>query len=50
MKVVKVIPRQFDAGKLMAPKQIPKEIATIKEEELPPASGVAVSSAAFPAA
>ncbi len=35
VKVVKVIPRQFDAGKLMAPKQIPKEIAVIKEEELP---------------
>jgi protein TonB len=42
IKVVKVIPRQFDAGKLMAPKVVPKEIATIKEEELPPAvSGVA---------
>jgi len=40
-KVVKVIPRQFDAGRLMAPKQIPKEIAMIKEEEMPPAaSGV----------
>ena len=38
IKVVKVIPRQFDAGKLMAPKVIPKEIATIKEEEAPPAS------------
>ncbi len=37
-KVVKVIPRQFDAGKLMAPKVIPKQIAMIKEEELPPAS------------
>src|SRR6202049_4993205 len=37
-KIVKVIPRQFDAGKLMQPKAIPKEIATIKEEELPPAS------------
>jgi protein TonB len=37
-----VIPRQFDAGRLMAPKSVPKEIATIKEEELPPAtSGVA---------
>ena len=36
IKIVKVIPRQFDAGKLMAPKVIPKEIATIKEEELPP--------------
>ena len=41
-KIVKVIPRQFDAGKLMAPKQIPKEIANIREEELPPptSSGV----------
>jgi len=37
-KVVKVIPRQFDANRLMAPKQIPKEIAMIKEEEMPPAS------------
>ncbi len=37
-KIVKVAPRQFDAGKLMAPKQIPKEIAMIKEEELPPPS------------
>jgi protein TonB len=36
VKVVKVIPRQFDAGKLMAPKVIPKEIAVIKEDELPP--------------
>jgi len=42
VKVVKVIPRQFDAGKLMAPKAVPKEVATIKEEELPPpTSGVA---------
>jgi protein TonB len=37
-KVVKMIPRQFDAGKLMAPKVIPKNIAMIKEEELPPAT------------
>jgi protein TonB len=36
--VVKVIPRQFDAGRLMAPKSIPKEVAMIKEEELPPPS------------
>ena len=40
VKVVKVIPRQFDAGKLMQPKAIPKEIAIIREEELPPASAV----------
>jgi len=41
-KVVKVIPRQFDAGRLMAPKSIPKDIAMIKEDDLPPpsASGV----------
>src|ERR1019366_8896582 len=38
VKVVKVIPRQFDAGKLMAPKVVPREIANIKEEELPPSS------------
>ena len=38
VKIVKVIPRQFDAGRLMAPKSVPKEIATIKEEELPPPS------------
>jgi protein TonB len=34
-----VIPKQFDAGKLMAPKEIPKEIAVIEEDELPPVSG-----------
>ena len=37
-KVVKIIPRQFDAGRLMAPKVVPKEVAMIKEEELPPPS------------
>ena len=42
VKVVKVIPRQFDAGKLMAPKTIPKDIANIKEEELPPPSSSGV--------
>ena len=41
-KIVKVIPRQFDAGKLMAPKTIPKEIAQIREEELPPPSSAGV--------
>src|SRR6202008_3898398 len=42
VKVVKGIPRQCDAGKRMAPKVVPKEAATIKEEELPPpTSGVA---------
>jgi len=38
-KAVKIIPRQFDAGKLMAPKIIPKQVAVIKEEELPPSGG-----------
>jgi protein TonB len=42
VKVVKVIPRQFDAGRLMAPKAIPKTIAAIKEDELPPPTGGAV--------
>jgi len=43
VKTVRAIPRQFDAGRLMAPKSIPKEVAMIKEDELPPptpASGV----------
>ena len=38
VKPVKVIPRQFDAGRLTTPKAIPKEIAVIKEDELPPAA------------
>ncbi|MBM3755589.1 MAG: TonB family protein [Acidobacteria bacterium] len=42
VKVVKVIPRQFDAGRLVAPKEIPKEIAMIREEELPPPMSGAV--------
>jgi protein TonB len=42
VKVVKVVPRQFDAGRLMAPKQIPKEIAMIKEDELPAAAATGV--------
>jgi protein TonB len=42
VKVVKVIPRQFDAGRLMAPKTVPKEISVIKEEELPPPTSGAV--------
>jgi protein TonB len=42
VKVIKVVPRQFDAGKLMAPKTIPKEIAMIKEDDMPPAAAVGV--------
>jgi len=41
VKMVKVIPRQFDAGRLMSPKAVPKDIAMIKEEELPPPSASA---------
>src|ERR1700729_99266 len=41
-KVVKVIPRQMDAGKLLIPKVIPKEIKQIQEDEAPAANlGVA---------
>ena len=39
VKIVRTIPKQFDAGRLMAPKVIPKEIAMIKEDELPPVTG-----------
>jgi len=39
VRVVKVIPKQFDAGKLLAPKEIPKEVAIIDEDETPPAGG-----------
>src|SRR3981189_3604909 len=41
VKVVKVVPRQFDAGKLMAPTTLPKNITDIKEEEAPPPSASA---------
>jgi protein TonB len=38
VKIVRQIPRQFDAGRLLAPKSIPKDIAMIKEDEAPPPS------------
>src|ERR1035441_1110899 len=38
VKIVKVIPRQFDAGRLMAPKSVPHEVVQIREDELPPSS------------
>jgi protein TonB len=47
-KVVKVQPRQFDAGKLMAPKEIPKNIAMIKEDEMPPPSAGVVGAVGVP--
>jgi periplasmic protein TonB len=38
VKVVKVAPKQFDMGKLTAPKTVPKEIKMIVESEEPPSS------------
>ena len=46
VKMVKVIPRQFDAGRLMAPKAVPKDIAIIREDELPPPSSGVVGGIA----
>ena len=37
-KIVKVIPRQFDEGKLLAFKEAPKHVAVIVESEPPPPS------------
>jgi periplasmic protein TonB len=43
VKPVKVIKRQFDAGVLTAPKEIPKDVAMIEEDEMPPpGAGVGV--------
>ncbi len=36
--IKKIIPREFDAGKLVQPTAIPDEIAIIKEEDMPPPS------------
>jgi len=38
VKPKKVVPRQFDAGKLVQPTAIPEEVAIIEEEALPQAS------------
>ena len=38
VKVVKVAPKQFDAGRLMAPREIPKQVAIIQEEVAPTVS------------
>ena len=46
----KVIPRQFDAGRLMAPRSAPRDQALLKEEELPPAAMASPSSIASSAA
>jgi protein TonB len=42
-KVVKIAPKQFDAGRLMAPKEIPKNVAIIQEEQTPAAAMQVVS-------
>lgn len=49
-KVVKIIPRQFDAGRVLAPRTIPKFVALIKESELPPPSSLDDAVGAYPAA
>jgi len=41
VKVQKVVPREFDAGKLMQPKAIPKQVAIIKEDDTPPPAAIA---------
>ena len=38
VKVQRVIPKEFDAGKLMQPRAIPKNVAIIKEDDMPPAA------------
>jgi protein TonB len=42
VKVVKPMARLIQAGKLMAPRAIPKEVAMIKEQEMPPDVGSGV--------
>jgi len=41
VKVQKIIPKEFDAGKLMQPKAIPKNVTIIKEEDTPPSAAIA---------
>ncbi len=38
VKVQKIVPREFDAGKLMQPKAIPKKVQIIEESETPSAA------------
>jgi protein TonB len=42
VKVQRVAPRQFDAGRLMAPREIPKQVAMITEDALPPSVNTGV--------
>jgi protein TonB len=41
-QVVKAPPRQFDAGRLMQPKEIPDQVAVIVEEDIPDVASVGV--------
>ena len=41
IKVQKIIPREFDAGKLMQPKAIPKKVQIIEESDTPPSAAIA---------
>src|SRR6266446_8101912 len=41
--IVKPVARLIQAGKLMAPKAIPKDVKIIKEEEMPPDVSVGVT-------
>jgi protein TonB len=38
VKAPKLIPKQFDAGRLVAPKVVPKQVVEIKEDDSPPPS------------
>jgi protein TonB len=41
VKVQKIIPKEFDAGKLIQPKVIPKKVQIIEESETPPSAAIA---------
>ena len=40
VKIQKVVPREFDTGKLLQPKAIPKNVAIIKEDDTPPPTAI----------
>ncbi|MCB9385228.1 MAG: TonB family protein [Bryobacterales bacterium] len=40
VKPKKIIPKEFDAGKLTQPKKIPDKVAIIEEDSAPPPSGI----------
>jgi protein TonB len=41
VKVQKVVPREFDSGKLVQPVAIPDKVAVIEEDEMPQSAGIA---------